>query len=172
MKRKYNSGDVIGNIRIIEKDPTSKSGKYICMCGRCGRTFSVLPAHLKGTEKRKCYTKSCGCLKKDLKRNEALEKNHFKFYNGTSISVIEKIFNGDGKTKRNCSTGYTGVYEYKRKNGSVYYKAKIVVQKKQISLGRFDHIEDAIFARKTAEYKYFGTLIESYQNDSRSEQLA
>lgn len=167
-KQKYHPDDVIGDVTIIEKDPTSKSGKYFCKCGKCGKIFSVIPAQLKNSDTRKQYTKSCGCIKKDLKRKEIVENNIFKFFNGSSISVIQKTLEDNGKSKRNSASGWIGVYEQKRKNGSIYYKARITVQGKQINLGRFDHIEDAVFARKTAEYKYYGKLIADYHHENKA----
>lgn len=57
-----------------------------------------------------------------------------------------------GVDKRNRS-GYTGVQRNKGRNKWI---ARIQVNGKNIVLGRFDDIKDAIEARKQAEIKYFG----------------
>ena len=56
-------------------------------------------------------------------------------------------------------SGCTGVYWDKQKNK---WAAKIIVNGKQIYLGYFDKIEDAVRTRKEAEDKYFGEF--SYDN--------
>jgi hypothetical protein len=59
---------------------------------------------------------------------------------------------------RNCSvsknnqTGAVGVS--RKKNGK--YRARIMVDRKEICLGTYDNIEDAINVRKNAEILYFG----------------
>jgi hypothetical protein len=57
------------------------------------------------------------------------------------------------KKKSNNTSGHTGVYFDKSTNN---WKASIKVNWKNISLGRFANIEDAIKIRKEAEEKYFG----------------
>ena len=56
-----------------------------------------------------------------------------------------------GKGKNN-TTGYTGV----SKSASGKYRARIMVDRKEIRLGTFDRIEDAVKARQEAETLYFG----------------
>ena len=53
----------------------------------------------------------------------------------------------------NNTSGYPGVSRYSRNEK---WRAFITVNKKYVSLGHFDNIEDAIKARKDAEIKYFG----------------
>ena len=55
--------------------------------------------------------------------------------------------------QRNNTSGTTGVYFKKNANKWI---ASITINKKEIIIGRFDNIEDAIAARKEAEEKYFG----------------
>lgn len=63
------------------------------------------------------------------------------------------------KVNKNSSTGITGVGIYRNKRtGEELYRAYIVVQRKQIALGLYRDINDAIAARKAAEEKYFEPL--------------
>ena len=59
----------------------------------------------------------------------------------------------------NNKTNFTGVY-YDKNLGK--YKAYITVNKKQIYLGIYVDINDAVKVRKEAEEKYFGEY--SYEN--------
>lgn len=56
------------------------------------------------------------------------------------------------KASKNNKTGHLGISitKYGR------YRARIMVDRKEISLGHYEKIEDAIKARKEAEIKYFG----------------
>ena len=56
----------------------------------------------------------------------------------------------------NNTSGKTGV-SYNKKNSN--YVAYIKVDYKQIYLGSFQSKEDAVKARKAAELKYFGELL-------------
>lgn len=56
------------------------------------------------------------------------------------------------KLRKDNSTGFTGV----RKLRSGNYSARIKVGGKEINLGTFSNIEDAIKTREEAEIKYFG----------------
>lgn len=53
----------------------------------------------------------------------------------------------------NNKTGRKGIYWRERDQ---QWSASISVEGKQMHLGQFDRKEDAIFARQTAEQKYFG----------------
>lgn len=61
-----------------------------------------------------------------------------------------------GLSDRNKS-GYSGVSWRKDSNK---WRAQIVVNRKAICLGTFEHIEDAIIARQKAEDKYFKPILE------------
>lgn len=65
--------------------------------------------------------------------------------------VTAKQNRQNNKTQTNNSTGFTGVHE--THNGR--YRAVIQVEYRQISLGYYNNIEDAIQSRKEAEIKYF-----------------
>lgn len=79
------------------------------------------------------------------------------------LRVTEQKYNCMNKMRQeNNTSGIIGVYWDKSKNKWV---AQIGVDYKNIHLGRFTNIEDAIAARKAAEEKYFGEY--SYDNSMK-----
>lgn len=66
-------------------------------------------------------------------------------------TIRQNIMNA--KVSKNNTSGYTGV---SLRSDRELYRANIMVNRKQIYLGSFEKIEDAILARKQAEEKYFG----------------
>lgn len=62
------------------------------------------------------------------------------------------------KVSKNNTSGYTGIQKVKK---SGKYRARITINRKEINLGRFEKIEDAIKARVEAERKYFGDFAPS-----------
>ena len=70
-----------------------------------------------------------------------------------NLRVCTRQENSRNKTKqRNNTSGYKGVSWDKAKKK---WRAFISVDKKQIFLGRYDNIEEAIKARQQADIKYF-----------------
>lgn len=63
--------------------------------------------------------------------------------------------NRNKRFERNPRSGYTGI-RYNSKTESYY--VRIMVNKKEISLGAYKSIEEAIEARKKGEEKYFGNF--------------
>ncbi len=63
----------------------------------------------------------------------------------------------------NNTSGYVGVSWHKK---SKKWRARINVNKKEIFLGEYSDIQDAIVARKNAEEKYFGQY--GYENSRRT----
>lgn len=62
----------------------------------------------------------------------------------------------------NPKSGYTGI-RYNEKVGSYY--VRIMVHKKEISLGHYKSLEEALEARKQGELRYFGEF--RYNNQQR-----
>ena len=70
-----------------------------------------------------------------------------------NLRICTRQENSRNKTKqRNNTSGYKGVSWDKAKKK---WRAFISVDKKQIFLGRYDNIEEAIKARQQADIKYF-----------------
>jgi hypothetical protein len=61
--------------------------------------------------------------------------------------------NRNCKLSKNNSTGHTGVSHIK---STGKFRARIMLDRKEIQLGRFDTYEEAVKAREQAEIKYFG----------------
>ena len=66
--------------------------------------------------------------------------------------------------KKNNKTGYLGISitPYGK------YRARIMVDRKEIRLGNYDNLEDAINARREAELKYFGKYSPSESRKNKS----
>ncbi len=74
-----------------------------------------------------------------------------------NLRIVDRKTNGFNKgTQSNNTSGYPGVSFSKR---SRKYRSYIKINNKQIHLGYFHNIEDAINARKEAEIIYFGEII-------------
>ena len=73
-------------------------------------------------------------------------------------TVRQNVMNS--KTPKNNTSGHTGV---SLRSDRKLYRANIMVNRRQIYLGSFERIEDAVLARKQAEVKYFGEF--AYAND-------
>ena len=107
-----------------------------------------------GNESVKCIRElingdatSCGCFHKEQTRKG------LKPFDGTTIAHLT------GNIPKNNTSGCAGVSfdKHTRK-----WAAYIMLRRKKIHLGRYDNIEDAIHARKKAESKYFGEVIDNY----------
>lgn len=143
-------GQQFGLLTIVEKVVIDRRTYCKCQC-QCGGTKLVVYNHLtSGT------IKTCGCrrlVKDNLKKS--LEKY---CTDGTYIPGITR----KNKNKNNTS-GYPGVSYRKDRNK---YRAYIKYQRKHIHLGNFDNIEDAIRARKLAEEKYFGKILDKINTET------
>lgn len=72
------------------------------------------------------------------------------------------------KLSSNNTTGYTGISYDKKYNK---WDAHIMIDRKNIHLGRFANIEDATKARLKAEEEYFGEYSRNYYNTTKGGQL-
>lgn len=135
-----------GRLKVTEKI----KHEWKCRCD-CGKEIVVSTNDLITGWRR-----SCGCwIKGTLKKKEweILESVNVE---GTRLSAIS---NNVALSKRNKS-GVRGVSWDSARNKwfvSIGYKGK------NIKLGRFDNLEDAIKVRKEAEEKYYKPLLEKYK---------
>lgn len=140
--RKDLTGNVYGELTVLEyshNDPDSHSPMWLCRCS-CGTEKAI---HGYALEHE--HYKSCGC-KRDTNRDNGLDK-HIKrdSINGTRVSALK------AKLHKGNKSGHKGVtWMESRKR----WKAYIGFRGKQITLGYFEDMEDAIKARKLAEEKY------------------
>lgn len=91
--------------------------------------------------------------------------NHIKYDNRKSNLRIcthrENCLNVPPKS--NNTSGYKGISKSNNK-----YRARITINGKEISLGRFNTIDEAIKARKEAEEKYFGEYAYNAGKDDKA----
>ncbi len=98
--------------------------------------------------------RSCGCWKRE---RESKLHELITHVDGTSIDAI--------KSKKIPSNNTSGVKGVGFSNGKWF--AKIVFQKKQYHLGKYDTIEEAIRARMAAEVLLFDGVAAHYENWKR-----
>ena len=150
IKYRFTVGEKIGYWTVIKPEVfDSKTGKRktLCRC-ICGKEKAVLPASL-GTGK----SLSCGCRRAEKQSDKQLKGKEKGQDIVREIHAANVTAGMDRSLNKNSSTGYTGVSYMKECNK---YRAYITLHRKQIGLGCFDDIKDAVEARKNAELKYFG----------------
>lgn len=134
-------GERFGKLTAIR--PTEKrsvrSVVWECRCD-CGKTIEV-----RSTMLTSGHTTSCGCFKKELD-GERDFKDVLTYINGTCIEFARDI--GKVRTSTSADTGVRGVV---LKDGK--YQAQISFQRKRYYLGRYAKLEDAVEARRRAEYR-------------------
>lgn len=139
-------GELTG-IRRIGQD------RWLWECS-CGRRKSIRPSLVQAGE-----ILSCGHVLSDTARKKATEDNVFRLADGTHLTLIRGIVRG--KVRTTNSSGVTGVRVVQTAHGT-RYRARIECQGKTISLGTYDTLEAAAKARKDAEEKYFGRLLDEH----------
>lgn len=159
--KKFNKLTVLG---LGERNSCGQL-QWECRCD-CGNIVFATTTYLKSG-----HTKSCGCLNrkessKRLKTQKFIEaKNKYRKNNflveGTSLALINPK-----KTRKNNSTGVTGVYWDKKLKK---YRARINFKGKNISLGVFKNLEDAKKAREKAEKMYFKPILEKYNKNGSTD---
>lgn len=129
--------------KLVAVRPTehrsSKSVVWECRCD-CGNIITV-----RATLLTSGHTTSCGCAKRELDERRDFKKI-LTYTDNTCIEFARNI--GRARTTTSPDTGVRGVI---MKGGK--YQAQIVFQKKRYYLGRYSKLEDAINARKQAEYR-------------------
>lgn len=125
--------------------PKKKRGLYVIARCSCGTFFTTyMHSLLTGG------TKTCG-----HNRIKCLEKGQGAIaFAGTSIPSIT----GTRALNKNNETGYTGISQMP--NGR--YRVALVLQRRQIHIGTFKNLQDAIDARKDAEKRYYSPIRDMY----------
>ena len=140
-------GDHIGYWEILEQ----RGCRFLCRC-ICGKEREMNVTMLLSGKSH-----SCGC-----KRGELFSDRQKKGKNLGNKIMTEIHSAGltpqyiSSTVSKNSTTGIKGVNRLK--NGR--YRAYIMVDRKQTSLGLYDQIEDAAAARKAGEEKYFAPRAE------------
>lgn len=134
-------GERYGRLTAVRPTGQRSSGSVVweCRCD-CGKHIEA-----RATLLTSGHTTSCGCAKRELDERRDF-KNILTYTGDTCIEVAKNI----GKTRSNTSPD-TGVRGVVLRNGK--YEARIIFQKKRYYLGRYSCLEDAVKARKQAEYR-------------------
>ena len=136
-------GDKVGYWTIINND----GDRFRCRC-ICGTERVIKHNILKSGR-----SLSCGCRRSDHQIKEQKEGRELgqKISREVQKHGLSVAYAGFGRRKnRNSRTGITGVSKWSDK-----YRAYITVDRKQINLGTFGKLEDAVKARRNAEEQYF-----------------
>jgi len=138
-------------IRISDKRGQNNTRLWECLCKACGKHTYVLGINL-----RAGYYKSCGCLRDD-KRDKGRDNHIYSdTIDGTRKSSLKAKLHSGNKS------GHKGVrFNESRQK----WTAHIGFQGKQISLGYFLTIEEAIAARQVGEEKYHKPYLEGNKNE-------
>lgn len=154
IKYMVKEGETYGFWTVMNPDMVigeRKQRAALCRCV-CGKEKLVrIPLLVKGK------SESCGC-KRHLKMSAAQKEGFQKGQKLMHAIQDEKVVVGLPHTlNKNSTTGHKGV-SFMPQYGT--YRAYITVHRKQIHLGCFRDIADAIKARKAAEEKYFKPMQE------------
>lgn len=147
-KEKY-EGKTINNFFIKEIIGTNDDCdviQCIAVCPQCGHEFVTRLERIK-------IIKKCANCSRDLGEKVDIIKD-IASVDGTFLPTLRSRMNGT--TNKNSTTGVNGV----TRSSSGGYRAYITFQRKQISLGSYANLKDAIAARKTAEKELFGKILE------------
>jgi hypothetical protein len=152
-KRINLKGQQFGDLTVLSlslKRGQNNTRLWLCKCS-CGEKI-----HLHGYSLIHGHYKSCGC-KRDTKR-DAGAREHIKQDRvaGTRKSALKAKLHKDNKS------GHKGVIWMDKRQK---WKAYIGFQGKQITLGYFNNLDDAITARKAAEVKYYKPILEENKGE-------
>lgn len=147
------TGQVFDDLTVIKL--SEKYDKYGHILWKC-RCICNNIIYVTGSSLRAGVYKSCGC-KRDKKRDKGAKK-HIKQdrIDGTRKSALK------AKLSSRNSSGHKGVsWVDSRKK----WRASIGFKGKQITIGYFDDIDDAVNARQKAEKKYHKPILEDDKDD-------
>jgi len=136
------TGKNYGDLTVIKlSEQRNDYGKFLweCLCS-CGDTTYVLGASL-----RAGHYKSCGCKRINNRDQGARSHEKSDSVDGTRITALKQKMHKDNKS------GHKGVM-FMENRGK--WKAYIGFKGKQINLGHYNDLKDAIQARKEGEIKY------------------
>lgn len=141
--------------KIIEILSPRKPGVSMwckAVCPQCGKTVEV---RLSNITRSKPIARCADCVR-DMK--DKIDVIHsVTQIDGSSLSSVKSRMGG--KVNRNSKTGVNGVT--KRPDGR--YFAYINFKRKQIYLGQYEELDDAIAARKKAEKMIFGEYLDQHE---------
>ena len=146
-------GQLTGTI-LIDKEDLDKVKPYKWHVEHSRKTIDYAQASLRGSTIRMHKLILPTDLQVDHINHNGLDNRK---YNLRICTNQENNFNKN--FNRNPKSGYTGI-RYNEKADSYY--VRIMVNKKEISLGHYKSLEEALKARREGELKYFGEY--TYKN--------
>lgn len=143
------SGKRFGKLLVVKRiSPVGQKVIWECKC-ECENTINLPTSYLTSGD-----TQSCGCLREKQSEINLREKYEKKRVEDVFVPSLKRKVNKDSKS------GVKGV-TWDRANEK--WLAKISVNKKEVFLGRYDKLKDAIQARKEAEEKYHRPYIKKLE---------
>lgn len=143
------SGKRFGKLLVVKRiSPVGQKVIWECKC-ECGNTINLPTSYLTSGD-----TKSCGCLREKQSEVNLREKYEDKRVEDVFVPSLTR------KVNQSSKSGHKGVTWDK---GPEKWRAMISVNKKEIFLGRYDKLEDAVQARKEAEEKYHKPYIKKLE---------
>lgn len=147
------TGKTFGKLTVLKRSDKKSRHRYTiweCQC-ECGNKTEV-----KGSSLMEGVSTSCGCNKKE--HGKEMQKKLEKTYRKNGVLTSNLI----SKLSKDNTSGFKGVsYAKDRKK----YRAYITIKKKQIKLGDFNTLEEAVEARRKAEEKYHKPYLEGKENE-------
>lgn len=136
-------GDHVGYWTIVNRRGNFFRCRCVCGTERLVQVYMLLSHR----------SLSCGCKRADNMTDDQLsgKKKGHAVMDAIHAAGLGPSYIGR-KTNKNSGTGFTGVSWIPKIKK---YRAYIMLDRKQIHLGSYTYIEDAIAARKAAEEKYF-----------------
>ena len=154
--QRFGRWTVLERVRRSEPRPNGSWTDWLCRCD-CGTERLVDAKSLTTGASRSC---GCATAEKAARRIEPDKENVLQRYDGTVVSKLRP-----GKTlNANNQSGVNGVYWSAREQCWI---AKIGLQNKSITIGRFASLAEAKKARIDAEVELYDPIIEAFDDESR-----
>lgn len=170
--------DKYGYLTIISDTGKRKNNGekiWLCKC-ECGNEVERSSDSIRQSTKKNCII-SCGCKKardvgmreKDNAKRKDLARKSLVQMQGTTMQGI--LFRGK-QANKNSHTGVKGVNltaPSKLKKGYKPYRARIMLKGKEITIGYYNTIEEAKYAREKAEEELYQPIVDEYLEEKANE---
>lgn len=144
----FNTKGEISGVILIDTEDIGKVNQYLWHIDHSRKNIYYAQVSLKGTTIRMHRLLKPTPLQVDHINHNGLDNRK------ANLRICTNRENNCNKDfKRSPLSGYTGI-RYNSKVGSYY--VRIMVNKKEVSLGHYSSLEEAIMARNQGEIKYFG----------------
>ena len=143
---------------IVEREAALYASKVQVVCPKCGKPTVTRLSRIR----RSSPIRQCAACNRDIKKkSDAIHSTAWA--DGSSLVSVKSRMSG--ATNRNSTTGANGVSRL----ADGRYRAYINFKRKQVFLGKFSSLEDAVAARKAAEQLIYGEYLD--QNAGWEEDL-